>query len=48
MADIMLKGIDFSNCELEGICVRIEDLFRGIVSLMQTVSISSLLGIIVK
>ena len=48
MAGTKLKDIDFRDSEIEGIGVRIEDLYGAIVSPMQAVSLSRLLGIIVK
>jgi len=48
MAGTKLKGIDFRSSEIEGLSVRIEDIYGAIVSLMQAVSLSKLLGIIIK
>jgi uncharacterized protein YjbI with pentapeptide repeats len=48
MSGTKLKGIDFSNCEIEGMGVRIEDLYGAIVSPIQAISLSKLLGIVVK
>lgn len=43
-----LEGLDFSNCEIEGMGVRIEDLYGAIVSPIQAVSLSKLMGLIIK
>jgi len=43
-----LKGIDFTSCDIEGIGVNINDINGAIVNPMQAVSLSTLLGIIVK
>ena len=43
-----LKGIDFTSCDIEGIGVNITDINGAIVNAMQAVSLSTLLGLIVK
>lgn len=48
MAGTKLEGIDLSDCEIEGIRVKIEDVYGAVVSPMQDVYFSKLLGIIVK
>jgi len=43
-----LKGIDFTGCDIEGLGVNITDVNGAIVNATQAVSLSALLGIIVK
>ncbi len=43
-----LKGIDFTSCDIEGIGVNINDINGVIVTAMQAVALSSLLGLVVK
>ena len=43
-----LKGIDLTSCEIDGIGARIEDLNGVIVSPEQAISLSGLMGIVVK
>jgi uncharacterized protein YjbI with pentapeptide repeats len=43
-----LKGIDFTSCDIEGMGVNITDVNGVIVNAMQAVSLSALLGLIVK
>ena len=43
-----LKGIDFSNCELNGITVNISDLNGAIVNEFQALELSKLLGLKIK
>ena len=48
MAGTKLGGIDFSDCEIEGLRVKIEDVYGVVVSPMQAVYFSKLLGLIVR
>jgi uncharacterized protein YjbI with pentapeptide repeats len=48
MSGTKLKDIDLSNCDIEGIGVRIEDLHGAIISSMQAVFFSKLLGLVIK
>ncbi len=48
MAGTKLKDIDLTSCNIEGIGIRIEDLKGAIVSPIQAVSLSSLMGIVIK
>ena len=43
-----LKGIDFTSCEIEGIGVNVADVKGARVSTIQAISISSILGLIIK
>jgi uncharacterized protein YjbI with pentapeptide repeats len=43
-----LKGIDFTSCDIEGIGVNITDINGAIVNAIQAVSLSTILGLIVK
>lgn len=43
-----LKGIDFTSCDIDGIGINIPDVKGAIVTTMQAVSLSTLLGLIVK
>lgn len=48
MSGTKLKDIDLTSCDIEGISVRIEDLKGAIVSPIQAVSLSKLMGVIVR
>lgn len=43
-----LKGIDFTSCDIEGLGVNITDVNGAVVNPMQAVSLSALLGLIIK
>jgi len=43
-----LKGIDFTSCDIEGIGVNIADVKGARVTSMQAVSLSAILGLIIK
>ncbi len=48
MSGTKLKGVDLSSCDIEGIGVRIENLSGAVVSPLQAVSLSRLIGVVVK
>jgi uncharacterized protein YjbI with pentapeptide repeats len=48
MSGTKLKGIDMSTCEINGIGVRIEDIKGAIISPLQAVFLSKLLGLVIK
>ena len=43
-----LKGIDFTSCDIEGIGANIADVNGAIVTAVQALSLSTMLGLIVK
>lgn len=43
-----LKGIDFTSCDIEDMGVNITDVNGAIVTTMQAVSLSTILGLVVK
>lgn len=48
LCGVKLKGMDLSDCDIEGIGIRLEDLNGVKVSALQAVELSKLLGIIIK
>jgi uncharacterized protein YjbI with pentapeptide repeats len=48
LAGTKLEGVDLSMCDIEGICVTPEDIRGAIVSSLQAISLSKLLGIVIK
>jgi hypothetical protein len=48
MFGVKLKGIDFSSCELDGFAARVEDVRGAVVSTAQAISLTSLLGLVIK
>ena len=44
----MVKGIDFTNSDIEGLIGDIRDLYGIIVTPMQALSLSKILGIVIK
>jgi hypothetical protein len=43
-----LKGIDFTSCDIEGMGVNIEDVRGAKVTTIQAISVSAILGLIIK
>ena len=48
MSGTKLNGIDFSNADIEGLSIRVEDLFGAIVSPAQAISLSKKMGLVIK
>jgi uncharacterized protein YjbI with pentapeptide repeats len=48
MSGVTLKGIDMSDCQIQSIGVRAEDLEGLVVSPLQAVDLSKLLGLVIK
>lgn len=48
MSGAKLKGIDFTTCEIDGVGIRLEDLKGMIVSPVQAMELSRLMGLVIK
>ena len=48
LAGTKLKGIDLSDCDIQGVGVQVEDLTGVIVSPLQAVELSKLFGLVIK
>jgi uncharacterized protein YjbI with pentapeptide repeats len=48
MSGTKLKDIDLSTCDIEGIGIRIEELYGAIVSNIQVIDFAKLLGLVIK
>lgn len=48
LSGVPLKGIDFSTCDIEGIGVRVEDLYGAVIERDQAIEFTGLLGLKMK
>lgn len=47
-SDISLKDVDFTTCNIEGCEFRVKDLAGGAFSVVQSLELAKLMGIIIK